>query len=313
MSIAVRPLEERDLPEADRINRIAFGTFFGLPDPTKFRGDGDVVHGRFRTDPEAAFAADLDGRLVACGFCMNWGSVGVLGPLTVDVDCWSRGIARRMMPVMVDLLDARGHTVAGLFTHPQSPSHIRLYEGHGFWMRRPTAVMEKPAGQGAMPDGAVLYSVLSDVERENALAACRAVTDTVYPGLDLTREVRAVAAQGLGDTVMIRRGGRTVGFAVCHHGAMSEAGSHQLMVKFGAVRSGRAAEADFRALLQAAEALSALRGSPKTVAGTNVGRAGAYRTLLDAGYRTFMNGIAMLRPDGPGYNVPEAFVIDDWR
>lgn len=30
--VVVRPLEEDDLPEADRTMRLAFGTFLGLPD-----------------------------------------------------------------------------------------------------------------------------------------------------------------------------------------------------------------------------------------------------------------------------------------
>ena len=313
MSVIIRPLEERDLDDADRINRVAFGTFFGLPDPLAFRGDGDAVRGRWRTDPEASFAAELDGRVVASGQCMNWGSVGILGPLTVDVDHWSQGIAREMMPALIDLLDRRGHAIVGLFTHPQSPKHIRLYELFDFWMQRPTAVMDKKVLSTDMPDGAVVYSALSDDERAAAHDACRAVTETVYRGFDVTGEIRATAAFGFGDTVMIHRDGAAVGFAVCHHGAMSEAGSNQLLVKVGAVRSGPDAAADFKTLLCAAEALAAARGAPKIVAGTNVGRAGAYRALLDAGYRTFMNGIAMLRPDDPGYNVPEAFVIDDWR
>lgn len=38
-NVIVRPLEERDLPEADRIMRLAFGTFLGLPDPSGFMGD----------------------------------------------------------------------------------------------------------------------------------------------------------------------------------------------------------------------------------------------------------------------------------
>lgn len=33
MQIRIRPLEEGDLAEADRILRLAFGTFLGLPDP----------------------------------------------------------------------------------------------------------------------------------------------------------------------------------------------------------------------------------------------------------------------------------------
>ena len=313
MNLVIRPLEERDLDDADRINRAAFGTFFGLPDPLAFRGDADSVRGRWRTDPEASFAAEIDGRLIASGQCMDWGSVGILGPLTVDVDHWSRGIAREMMPTLLDLLDRRGHTIVGLFTHPQSPKHIRLYESFDFWMQRPTAVMEKPVAALEMPDDIAFFSELTDDEAADALAACREVTETVYPGFDLTGQIRATAEFGFGDTILIRNDGTAGGLAVCHHGAMSEAGSQQVLVKAGVVRSGESAEASFGQLLRAAEAWAARRGAPKIVAGTNVGRAGAYRSLLEAGYRTFMNGIAMLRPDDPGYNLPEAFVIDDWR
>ena len=37
--ISVRPLQETDLPTADHIMRLAFGTFLGLPEPTSFMGD----------------------------------------------------------------------------------------------------------------------------------------------------------------------------------------------------------------------------------------------------------------------------------
>ena len=36
LDISVRPLQENDLSAADRIMRLAFGTFLGLPEPTAF-------------------------------------------------------------------------------------------------------------------------------------------------------------------------------------------------------------------------------------------------------------------------------------
>src|SRR5262245_16346228 len=66
----VRRLREEDLAEADRIFRTAFGTFLGLPDPSSFAGDADWVRSRFADDPEAAFAAELDGRLVGSNFAV---------------------------------------------------------------------------------------------------------------------------------------------------------------------------------------------------------------------------------------------------
>jgi hypothetical protein len=47
MQIRTRPLEQRDLDEADRIMRLAFGTFLGLPNPMKMFGDSDIARTRF--------------------------------------------------------------------------------------------------------------------------------------------------------------------------------------------------------------------------------------------------------------------------
>ena len=41
--VSVRPLREGDLSEADRIMRLAFGTFLGLPEPMTFMGDAGYV------------------------------------------------------------------------------------------------------------------------------------------------------------------------------------------------------------------------------------------------------------------------------
>ena len=74
--VRVRPLAEEDLDEADRIFRVAFGTFLGMPEPEKFSGDADSVRTRWKADPGAGLAAELDGRLVGSDFAANWGSVG---------------------------------------------------------------------------------------------------------------------------------------------------------------------------------------------------------------------------------------------
>ena len=312
--IAVRLLAEADLAEAARINRIAFGTFFGLDDPSKFRGDGDSVHGRFHANPDGAFAADLDGRLVASGFVMDWGSVGILGPLTVDVDCWSRGIARAMMAEMVGWMDRRGFALHGLFTHPQSATHIRLYEDYGYGMQRITGIMAKEVGSGAaMPADVRLFSELSIGEKDAALADCRAVADTVFPGLDLSREIGIINQRALGDTLLLGGAGELSAFACCHQGAMTEAGSAQALVKFAVVRDAPGRAAVFADLLAACEGFAVIRGVTRLIAGTNTGRAECYRAMIDAGFRTWMNGIAMLRPEGNGYNRAGVFAIDDWR
>jgi hypothetical protein len=55
--VRVRPLAAEDLDEADRICRVAFGTFLGVPEPEKTFGDADMVRTRWRADPGAALAS----------------------------------------------------------------------------------------------------------------------------------------------------------------------------------------------------------------------------------------------------------------
>ncbi len=128
----------------------------------------------------------------------------------------------------------------------------------------------------------------------------------------MTRDILAVATDGLGDTVLVREGDRLVGFAVCHAGARTEAGSGTCLVKFGAVRAG-AGVGELDLLLDACEAFASERGAKTLMAGTNLARDATYRRLLARGFRTAIQGVAMHRPNEPGYSRPDVFALDDWR
>src|SRR4051794_18132690 len=146
----VRPLEEADLAEADRIMRLAFGTFLGLPDPMSFMGDADYVRTRWAAAPDCALAAEVDGRLVGSNFVTRWGSVGFFGPLTVDPAVWDKGVARALLAETVPFFDRWGVAHAGLFTFPQSPKHLALYQSYGFRPRFLTPVLAKPVDGAAV-------------------------------------------------------------------------------------------------------------------------------------------------------------------
>ncbi len=57
----MRNLRKDDLEEADTILRLSFGTSMGLDDPMSFFGDADYVRSRYATDPNSAFAIEVDG------------------------------------------------------------------------------------------------------------------------------------------------------------------------------------------------------------------------------------------------------------
>jgi GNAT superfamily N-acetyltransferase len=313
MDITVRPLEERDLPTADYIMRLAFGTFIGLPEPTAFMGDASYVRTRWLADPTAAFAAEVGGELVGSNFATNWGSVGFFGPLTIRPDFWDRGVGKRLMEPVMELFNQWETKHAGLFTFAQSQKHVGLYQKFGFWPRFLTAIMSKPIEHTKDAPRWTRFSEVPTSEREGVLSACRKLTNAIYEGLDVEREIRAVAAQELGDTILLWDDSRLVGLAVCHSGAGTEAGTGTCYIKFGAVLPASTAGQDFSRLLDACEEMASALHSSRVVAGVNTARHEAYQEMLARGFRTDLQGVAMSRPNEAGYNRPGIYLIDDWR
>jgi GNAT superfamily N-acetyltransferase len=314
VELTIRPLYERELSEADRIVRVAFGTFLSLPNPETFMGDADVLWTRWKADPMRVFAAEVDGEVAGTNVASNWGSVGFFGPLTIRPDLWDQGIAQRLMQPVLERFSVWGTRHTGLFTFAHSPKHIHLYEKSGFCARFLTPIMSKAVAPHTSPVAHwSTCSQLNESERGEYVAACRELTDVIYAGLDLTREMQAVQQQRLGDTVLLLDDTHLLGFAVCHCGAGTEAGGGVCYVKFGAVRPGPAAGQHFTQLLGACEAFTEAAGMSWVTAGVNMGCDEAYRHMLKNGFRTDMIGIAMQRPNEPGYHRPDAYVISDWR
>jgi GNAT superfamily N-acetyltransferase len=309
-AVTTRALEVTDLDEADRIMRVAFGTFLGMPDPTSFMGDADYVHTRWAAEPSAAIAAEVDGQLVGSNFATRWGSVGCFGPLTVSPELWDNGVARALLDRTMQLFDEWGVRHRGLFTFAQSPKHLGLYGRYGFLPRFLTSVMAKPV-EGTGTKETILYSVSAD--QDQTIAECAALTTAIYPGLEVTREIRAVESQRLGDTVLVMEGAELEAFAVCHVGAGTEAGSGVCFIKFGAARPGHAAADRFASLLGACEAFAAAKGAGVLSAGVSTSRRGAYQALIERGYRARSVGVTMHQPDEEAYHRPDAWVLDDWR
>jgi GNAT superfamily N-acetyltransferase len=310
----VRPLAERDLPEAQRIVRTAFGTFFGTPDLEKFWSDLDFVYGRHGAEHTVSFAIDEGGELAGSNFATRWGSVGYFGPLSIRPELWNRGLAQPLVAAVSDAFDTWGTSHSGLCTFSHSTKHIWLYQKFGFYPRFLTALMTQPARQGTELSGASRYSAYKADDRRAIEAECRSLTGALYDGLDLSGEIRTVAARQLGDTLLLwEAASHLAGFAVCHWGPASEAGADRLYIKFGAVQTGSGASERFAALLDAADALAASVGMKTLAAGVNLAREEAYRQMCARGFRSEAQIVTLHRPNEPGYSRPGVFVLDDWR
>lgn len=313
MELQIRTIEARDLEEVDRIIRLAFGTWLGVPDPMAVFGDRDFAHTRYRAAPDSAFVAQADGRVVGSNFVTHWGSFGFFGPLTIEPRLWDKGIAQGLLEPTMQRFDAWCCSSAGLFTFSNSTKHVALYQKFGYWARFLTAVMSKGVAPSGTAEGCVLLSGLSMAEKTAALASCRETTGLLHDGLDVTREIVAVDEQKLGDTVLQLEDSKVSALAVCHLGRGTEAGSGNCYVKFGCARPGRRAQPVFESLLANCEALAAARGASRLTAGVNLSRHEAYRIMLARGFRADIQGVAMHRDNEPGFCRPGLFVIDDWR
>lgn len=314
MAIDVRGLQEGELAEADAIYRRAFGTFLGLPEPLAFDGDAQLVRCRFAADPGSAIALLEDGALAGTAFVTRWGSVSVLGPVTIDPPRQGRGLAHPLVGEALRLLTGPQVTLCGLFTFAESPTHVALGQRFGFWPASLLALMSKEvAPTAAEVEGLELLSRLSADAQADALSACRELTETLFEGLDVTGEILTVGEQETGDTVLVLDGPQVVGFAVCQTGKGSEAGSGRAAVRFAAVPGDAAGGQRLQRLLGAVEAWAASKGASVVTAGTGSGRLRAWQTLRAAGYRPFLQGLAMHRDRHPGYDRDDVLVLDDWR
>lgn len=317
MEITIRPLTAEDLPTARNIFSLAFGTFLGVPEPEKFWTDLDYIGTRWSANCTGAFGAELSGELVGSNIVTRWGSMGFFGPLTVRPELWDRGIGQRLLEPTTELFETWGVTQAGLFTFAHSPKHVNLYQKFDFWPRALTAIMSKPVQEVRNESGwltdLTTYAALPTYEQATSLQACRSLTDSIYPDLDVAGEISAVYEQGLGDTVLLWDGGRLVGLAVYHWGPDTEAGPEKLYVKFGCVLPGAGADERFSQLLATCEVIASTKGLRRIEAGMNMARHEAYRAMLRYGFRTDIQGVAMHRGNELGYNRPNIYLIDDWR
>ena len=251
--------------------------------------------------------------MAGSNFITNWGSFGFFGPLSVHPRLWDQGVAQRLLQATMEFFVRSDSSHTGLYTFSHSPKHAALYQKFDYWPQYLTPVMSKSVAPVANQNGAILFSELRPAQKQEALAECGKLTDAIFEGLDVSREIRAVDAQQLGDTILLFDGSTISAFAVCHTGAGTEAGSGACYVKFAAVRPNAHAQLNFEQLLELCEAYAASRSAAKLIAGVNMARHEAYRMLAGRNFRADMIGVAMQKANAPGFNRPGIYVLDDWR
>ena len=315
--IVIRHMKEEDIQEADRIIRLAFGTFRGLEDPENYRADARYAYPRYYADPSASFVAEHNGKVIGSNFGLHWGSVGIFGPLTIHPDYWNKGIGSKIMKPVMKCFEKWDVTHSGAMTFANSPKHINLYRKFGYHPRFLIPFMSKKIKPKTIPSNSnftwIMYSEFKE-KQDKYLEECGKVTDTVYPGLDLELEIKAVNKMNFGETVILFDEDKEIaGFAICHCGTNTEAGNDKCYVKFGVVKTDSNSQGNFVNLLHACEEFTVSKGLSVLTGGVNAGRYNTYQSMIKHNFSIDFLGIALHQPNNDAYNIADRYVIDDWR
>ncbi len=157
------------------------------------------------------------------------------------------------------------------------------------------------------------FSALEESKKKSMLLKVRKITNAIYRGLDLGKEIEIVDGLALGDTFLLESGRELVGFAVVHTPGVSEAPLGSLYVKYLAIdRALRKAE-HFDYFLSALEHVAQEMSLGRLIVPAYSAYFAAYQTLVERGYQIDYTMVRMKRGKQEDYEDPDDFVLDDWR
>ena len=254
-----------------------------------------------------AWRGDRD-EIVAFNIAHRSGIEGWMGPLAVRPEWQGGGLGKEIVREGIRWLTQRSANVIGLETMPRTMDNIGFYSGLGFIPTRLTVTLTLDAANTETP--ALLFGRLGTRDRDDALAECLTLTQGMVPGYDYSREIALTDTLSLGDTLLVRDGGRLVAFALCHTAPLVEGRTREeLRVLKLVVSEPMHFEACCRALMDYARR-SGTRRVAFRVQGEYVD---AYARLIAMGARVRWTDLRMTLA---GYSEPKAergIVLSNWE
>ena len=331
--VQVRRVRKGDLTRVKDVLEQTFGDFLERQLGTRPRqafGGAQYVHHRWLMEPWGCFVAEEDGaKIVGTILAVNWGTVGILGPVAVLTHYQNQTIGQQLIRAVEEFFDENKVTLQGAVTYPTSPKHLLLYHRFGYKPKSLTAVMTRvldrpgatrPPGVAVVkpppkPTGFTVrrYSSLEEAKKKATLARLHRITNAVCRGLDVGKEVEIVDGLALGDTLLLERGRDLLGFAIYHTPGVSEAPAGALYVKYLALDPQHKKVEYLEHFVGAIEELAHELGLARVIVPVYVRYHTAYSTLVRAGYEIEFTMVRMQRGKQEDYEDPSHLVLDDWR
>ena len=324
--IKIRRVRKGDLSKVRDVIEQAFGDLFERQLGTRPRqvfGGAQYVHHRWLMEPWGCFVAEEgDQKIVGAAMAVMWGTVGLLGPIAVLPNYQNQDIGKQLLTACQAFFDENKAVMQGLATKGNSPKHLVLYQRFGYRPRGLIAITSKPLDrpeivQATKPAKPALnvrrYSTLEETRKKAVLVKLRRITNAVYRGLDVGKEIEIVDGLALGDTLLLEKGREVIGFAIFHSPGVSEAPHGTVYVKFLAIDARHRKPEHFHALMAAIEEVAHAAQLERVVAPAYSFYWSAYQALLERGYHIDFTLVRMKRAKQIEDEDPSHLVLDDWR
>src|SRR5436309_4172296 len=324
--VQVRRVRKGDLSRVKDVLEQTFGDFLERQLGTRPRqafGGAQYVHHRWLMEPWGCFVAEEDNaKIVGAALAVTWGTVGVLGPVAVLTNYHNQTIGQQLIRAAQDFFDENKATLHGCVTYPTSPKHLYLYHKFGYRPKALTALMSRVLDRNAPRPATKLargplavrrFSQLEETKKKAGLARVHRITNALYRGLDVAKEVEIVDGLALGDTLLLERGRDLVGFAVVHTPGVSEAPFGTLYVKYMAVDPAQKRVEHLEQFVAAVEDLGHELGVQRVALPVYLRYWLAYSTLVRCGYQVDFTMLRMQKGKQEDYEDPTHLVLDDWR
>lgn len=251
---------------------------------------------------------DAEGHLVAFNIVHRSGSEGWMGPLAVRPDRQAEGLGSAMVTAGIEWLKAEGARTIGLETMPRTVDNIGFYSRLGFIPGHLTITLIRDATRRPGETGERLADAGSDLTRR--LEECRDLTARLAPGIDFTRELQLTYELRVGDTCLVRRNGRLVGFALWHSAPLA-AGRPKEEIRV--LKLVAETLEDFDRALEGVQRAAHLERVRRIAIRCQTAYADAYHRLIDHGFRVHWTDLRMIlrgyASDGPRSGI----VLSNWE
>ena len=210
MTVRIRPLLPDDVVAAQAHSYATFADLdrrLGEPvpeltDDLRRRAQLRIAHLQ-RTDPDAAFAAELHGRLVGMALALRRGPLWFLSMLTVEPGLQGQGIGHRLLDAALATSDG---APAGWILASPDPKALRRYGLAGFALH-PGYAARGRLDRSLLPGGSTVRESTMDADGELVDDVARRLRGAPY-GPDLS----VFAASGC--RVLVAEDGRERGYCV---------------------------------------------------------------------------------------------------